>query len=145
MPARPRSRRPSEAGVLSPALRRALVTLLTRALAAAAPPAAPASALLTATHLSALPRFLALIPTSDLIALATGKGDADELLSVAEAGAAIVARAFPPGAIAAEEVWLGLEALQLFIDAAGLGGTRVSIQGGYRPVTGGFAGARGHI
>jgi len=128
---------------VTPAIRSALVGLLTKALGAlASPSGAPA---LTAAHLGALPRFLPLIPISDLVALATGAGSVDEAFHVAEAGASIVARAFPPGAITAEEVKLGLEALQFLLDAAGLGPSPFKITGGYRPPTGGFAGARGHI
>lgn len=125
------------------ALRNALTAFLTKALGAlASPTGAPA---LTAAHLGALPRFLPLIPVSDLVALATGTGTLDDAFAVAEAGASIVARAFPPGAITAGEVKLGLEALQFLLDAAGLGPSPFKITGGYRPLTGGFAGARGHI
>ena len=133
---------------MSPAIRNALVAFLTRMLGALAPSGGvndPVASALTAAHLGALPRFLALIPIGDLIALANGTGNADNLLDVVEAGATVVARAFPPGAIAAGEVRLGLEALQILIDAAGLGSTPIHVTGGYRPPTGGFDGARGHI
>lgn len=125
------------------AIRSACVRLLTQALGALEPPRPPRS--LTAAHVGALPGFLALIPVSDLVALARGKGTVNDALHVAEVGAEIIARAFPPGAIAAEEVKLGLEALQFLLDIAGIGPSPFKLQPGYRPVTGGFAGARGHI
>jgi hypothetical protein len=125
------------------ALQSALVRFLTQALAALQP--APAAPGLTAAHIGALPTFLSLMPVSDLVALATGQGTVDDALDVAEAGAALVARAFPPAAITAEEVRLGLEALQLLVDFAGFGPSPFKLQPGYRPITGGFAGARGHI
>ena len=132
-----------------PSIRSALVAFLTDALgalsSASSAPSAPIARVLTAAHLGALPHFLTLIPISDLIALASGAGNVDDAFAVAEAGASIVARAFPPDAIAAEEVRLGLEALQFLLDAAGLGPSPFKITGGYRPLTGGFAGARGHI
>jgi hypothetical protein len=130
---------------MTPALRSGIVTLLTKALGALSPSSPPVATALTAAHLGALPRFLTLIPISDLVALATGAGSVDDVLSVAEAGASIVARAFPPAAITAEEVKLGLEALQFLIDAADLGSSPFEITPGYRPPLGGFAGARGHI
>ena len=126
---------------MNAALRGALVRFLTKALGALSP-APPA---LTAAHVGALPRFLSLIPVSELVALATGDGTLNNALDVAEAGAALVARAFPPAAITAEEVRLGLQALQILLDLAGLGSVTFKIEPGYRPVKDGFSGARGHI
>jgi hypothetical protein len=100
---------------VNPKIHGALVRLLTQALGALEP--APAARSLTAAHVGALPT----------------------------AGAALVARAFPPAAITAEEVKLGLEALQFLLDVAGLGPSPLKLQPGYRPITGGFDGARGHI
>lgn len=128
---------------MTPAVHGGLVRLLTRALGVLQP--APAARALTAAHVGALPTFLSLIPVSDLVALATGNGTVNNAFDVAEAGAALVARAFPPAAITAEEVKLGLEALQFLLDVAGLGPSPFTLQPGYRPITGGFAGARGHI
>jgi hypothetical protein len=128
---------------VNPKIHGALVRLLTQALGAIEPALAARS--LTAAHVGALPTFLSLLPVSDLVALATGNGAVNNVLDVAEAGAALVARAFPPAAITAEEVKLGLEALQFLLDVAGLGPSPFKLQPGYRPITGGFAGARGHI
>ena len=128
---------------MSPVIRDGFVRLLTQALGALAP--ARNSRSLTAAHVGALPKFLSLIPVSELVALTTGNGTVDDALDVAEAGAALVARAFPPAAVTAEEVKLGLEALQFLLDFAGLGPSPFRLQPGYRPITGGFAGARGHI
>ena len=128
---------------MNPAIRRALVRLLTQVLGVVEP--APVARSFTAAHVGALPPFLSLIPVSDLVALATGSGTVDNMLDVAEAGAALVARAFPPAAITAGEVKLGLEALQFLLDVAGLGPSPFKLRPGYRPIIGGFAGARGHI
>lgn len=112
------------------AVKLAVAYALKTALAALEPAAATQARVLTVAHLSALVRFLPLVPVSDLIALATGRGSYDNALDLAEAGASIVARAFPPVAITAVEVKLALEALQFLLDAAGVGPRPFKIQGG---------------
>lgn len=127
-------------------MRRLLVDCLTKALGALSlVKGGGTMTSLTGAHLEALPRFLSMMPVADLVALASGAGNLDNAFAVAEAGASIVASAFPPTAITAGEVKLGLEALQFLLDVAGLGPSPFKITPGYRPLTGGFAGARGHI
>ena len=100
---------------------------------------------LTDAHMVALAPFLQLLPVSDLIAFAQGEGTVDTAVDIAEAGASILARAFPPAALTAEEVGLALEALRFLLDAAGLGPSPFQIEPGYRPVKDAISGARGHI
>ena len=115
------------------------VTFLTatlRALGAGVSPASNASpaariAALSPSHCGALGSLLSLLPVNDLIALAEGNGSVDDVLDVAERGADLVRVAFPPAAIAAEEVKLGLEALQFLLDLAGVGPDPFKITGGY--------------
>ncbi len=130
---------------MSLSLKDAAVTFLTSTLKALGAAEAPQTQQLTSGHFDALAQFLPLIPVSDLIALADGTATADTAIDLAEAGAAIVARAFPPVAITADEVKLGLEALRLLLGAAGLGPTPFKIAPGQNPIRGGWEGARGHV
>lgn len=130
---------------MNAACRSLVIQVLTAGLSKLTGGGASVAPALTHAHLGALSPFLQLLPISDLLAFAEGQGTIDNTLDIAEAGASIVARAFPPAAITAEEVKLGLEALQLLLDAAGLGPSPFKIEPGYRPVTDAYAGARGHI
>ena len=69
----------------------------------------------------------------------------DSALDLAEQAARIVAAAFPPAAITANEVEFGLEALGFVCDAAGLGAKPFQLSPGQNSIRGGFDGARGHI
>ena len=130
---------------VSVSLKAVAVTFLTSTLKALEATETSPPPVLTGSHFGALAQFLALIPISDLISLANGSATIDTAADLAEAGAEIVARAFPPVAITAEEVKLGLEALRFLLDAAGLGPTPFKITPGQNPIRGGWEGARGHI
>jgi hypothetical protein len=130
---------------VSPALKLVVVRFLTAALRAVQADAKPVETALNSAHFVALRAFLPLLPIGDLIALVGGRGTVDNAIDVAQACANIVARAFPPAAIKAEEIWLALEALQFLADAAGVGKATIRIAPGQNPIRGGYEGARGHV
>jgi hypothetical protein len=122
-----------------------LVRLLGEALVRAVAPPPAVAALPTSGHYDALAKLIGGMPVSDLLALIDGRGTVDTDLALAEQAATLVAVAFPPAAITASEIKMALETLQFLLDAAGFGSSPIHITGGYRPITGGFAGARGHV
>ena len=134
-------------------LRGVAVTFLTATLKALGSEGSPASAApfdsrvasLSASHLSSLGSLLGLLPTRDLVEIASGHATWDNVLDAAAHGADIVRAVFPPAAMTAIEVKLALEALRFILDAAGVGPTPFKIAPGQNPIRGGFAGARGHI
>jgi hypothetical protein len=105
-----------------------LVVRLGRALIGAVTPSAGAAP--SAPALGPLGQMLSLIPVADLVALFEGRGTVDTDLDLAARAAKLVALAFPPGAMAAGDVALALEALRYVLDAAGVGPTPIHIEGG---------------
>ncbi len=84
----------------------------------------------TSAHYGALAKLIGSLPVSGIVELIEGRATIDSDLELAESAAKLVGAAFPPGAITAREVELGLEALQFLLDAAGLGSQPFKIQGG---------------
>jgi hypothetical protein len=78
----------------------------------------------------ALGKLIAGLPIADLLQVLEGRATIDTELDLAEKSAALIATAFPPGAIAAGEVELALRALQFLLDAAGVGPHPFRLQGG---------------
>ena len=100
---------------------------------------------LTLAHFTALAKLIGALPVADLVTLIDGRGTVDGAFALAEQAARIVAAAFPPAAITADEVEFGLEALGFVCDAARLGATPFRLSPGQNPIRGGFDGARGHL
>ena len=119
-----------------------LVRRLGGALVTAALTKSPAQ--LTPSHFTALGKLIGALPVGDLIALLEGRATVGTVMDLAEEAAAIVAVAFPPAAIPAREIQLGLEALEFLFGAARLA-KPVRITPGQNPLRGGFEGARGHV
>ena len=99
----------------------------------------------TPTALGALAKIVAGFPLADLLAILNGTATVDSDLDLAEQAVGLIAAAFPPAAITAEEVGFGLEALAFLCDAAGLGAKPIQLSRGQNPIRGGFDGARGHL
>jgi hypothetical protein len=118
---------------------------LAKALISAVITTTPVSPVVTGTKLGALSKFLTAFPLTDLIELIEGKATVDTVLDLDEKAASLIAAAFPPVAITAEEVGFALEALQYLLDKAGLGLKPIKVIPGYNPIRGGWSGARGHI
>jgi len=102
------------------------------------------AAALSAAHLGPLAKLIGGLPAADLVALIGGRGTVDSNIELVEQAASLVATAFPPAAITATEVEIGLEALRLLLDAAGVGRApfKLHIAPGQNPIQ---SGARGHI
>ena len=82
----------------------------------------------TPAALGALAKIVEGFPLADFLAILNGTATVDTDLDLAEQVVGLVAIAFPPGASAAGEVGIALQALKFLLDAAGTGGS---------PVTGG--------
>ncbi len=83
----------------------------------------------TLSDFQALAKVLSGLPADDLVALISGNGTVDTALDLAERAASLIAVAYPPGALAAEEAKFGLGLLQYLLDASGYGSSPV--KGGY--------------